>query len=34
MKEDFGPINAANLRRAHVHQESGRAIGESVLIGF
>jgi pimeloyl-ACP methyl ester carboxylesterase len=34
MKEDFGPINATNLRRAHVHQESGRAIGKSVLIGF
>jgi hypothetical protein len=34
MKEDFGPINAANLRRAHAHQEIGKAIGKSVLIGF
>ena len=34
MKEDFGPVNAANLRRAHAHQESGKAIGKSVLIGF
>jgi zinc-binding alcohol dehydrogenase family protein len=34
MKEDFGPINAANLRRAHAHQESGKAIGKSVLTGF
>ena len=34
MKEDFGPINAANLRRAHAHQESGMAIGKSVLTGF
>ena len=34
MKEDFGPINAANLRRAHAHQESGKTIGKSVLMGF
>ena len=34
MKEDFGPINSANLRRAHAHQESGKAIGKSVLAGF
>ena len=34
MKEDFGPINSANLRRAHIHQESGKAIGKSVLSGF
>ena len=34
MKEDFGAINAANLRRAHAHQESGKAIGKSVLSGF
>ena len=34
MKEDFGAINAANLRRAHAHQESRKAIGKSVLIGF
>jgi NADPH:quinone reductase-like Zn-dependent oxidoreductase len=34
MKEDFGAINAANLRCAHAHQESRKAIGKSVLIGF
>ena len=34
MKEDFGAIHAANLRRAHAHQESGKAIGKSVLAGF
>jgi zinc-binding alcohol dehydrogenase family protein len=34
MKEDFGPINAANLQRAHAHLESGKAIGKSVLSGF
>ena len=34
MKEDFGAINAANLRRAHAHQESRKAIGKSVLSGF
>lgn len=32
--EHFGTINAVNLRRAHKHQESGSAIGKSVLEGF
>ena len=34
MKENFGPINAANLRCAHAHLESGKAIGKNVLSGF
>lgn len=34
MRENFGPINAANLKRAHAHVESGAAIGKSVLSGF
>ncbi|TLM75651.1 zinc-binding alcohol dehydrogenase family protein [Microbulbifer harenosus] len=34
LKEAFGTINAANLRRAHAAQESGRSIGKSVLAGF
>jgi NADPH:quinone reductase-like Zn-dependent oxidoreductase len=29
-----GPINAANLKRAHAKVESGRAIGKVVLEGF
>lgn len=32
--EKFGAINAANLRRAHAHVESGRSIGKVVLAGF
>jgi zinc-binding alcohol dehydrogenase family protein len=32
--EVFGPINAANLRRAHRRLEEGRAIGKLVLCGF
>jgi len=32
--EDFGPLNAANLRRAHAWVESGRAVGKAVLGGF
>ncbi|MBN9063243.1 MAG: NADPH:quinone reductase [Rhizobiales bacterium 65-9] len=32
--EHFGPINAANLRRAHAAIEGGRAIGKIVLEGF
>jgi NADPH2:quinone reductase len=32
--ENFGPINAANLRRAHALIESGRAQGKVVLEGF
>ncbi|KWH16095.1 NADPH:quinone reductase [Burkholderia territorii] len=32
--EQLGPINAANLRRAHQLLEAGRAIGKLVLSGF
>jgi NADPH2:quinone reductase len=32
--ENFGPINAANLRRAHAMIETGRARGKVVLEGF
>jgi zinc-binding alcohol dehydrogenase family protein len=32
--EDFGPIDAANLRRAHAALESGKSIGKVVLTGF
>lgn len=32
--KDGGAITAANLRAAHAHQESGRAIGKTVLAGF
>jgi zinc-binding alcohol dehydrogenase family protein len=32
--ENFGTINAANLRRAHALVESGRTIGKVVLAGF
>jgi NADPH2:quinone reductase len=32
--ENFGPINAANLKRAHALIESGRARGKVVLEGF
>lgn len=32
--ENFGPITAPNLRRAHAAIESGRAIGKIVLAGF
>jgi NADPH2:quinone reductase len=32
--ENFGPINAANLKRAHALIESGRAKGKIVLEGF
>jgi NADPH:quinone reductase len=34
MGENFGPINAANLRRAHALIESGSARGKVVLEGF
>ncbi|WP_308365806.1 MULTISPECIES: zinc-binding alcohol dehydrogenase family protein [unclassified Microbulbifer] len=34
LKEELGTINAANLRRAHGKQESGRCIGKNVLAGF
>ena len=33
-REDFGPINAANLKRAHAALENGRSIGKIVLSGF
>ena len=32
--ENFGPISAANLRRAHALIESGRAKGKIVLEGW
>ncbi|ATU92611.1 zinc-binding alcohol dehydrogenase family protein [Phyllobacterium zundukense] len=34
LADDFGPINAANLKRAHALIESGRAKGKIVLSGF
>jgi zinc-binding alcohol dehydrogenase family protein len=34
IKEEFGPINAATLRRAHALIESGRSVGKLVLTGF
>ncbi|WP_338664170.1 zinc-binding alcohol dehydrogenase family protein [Pararoseomonas sp. SCSIO 73927] len=34
LTETFGPINAANLRRAHALIESGKARGKVVLEGF
>lgn len=34
LAERFGPINAANLRRAHALIESGKAKGKIVLEGF
>ena len=34
LSEDFGPINATNLRRAHALIESGRSTGKIVLSGF
>ena len=34
LAEDFGSINAANLRRAHALVESGRSKGKIVLSGF
>ena len=34
LRNDYGPINAANLRRAHAAVESGRSIGKIVLSGF
>jgi len=32
--ENYGTINAENLKRAHAHIESGSAIGKIVLEGF
>lgn len=34
LRDDFGPLNAANLARAHDHVESGKAIGKAVLSGI
>jgi zinc-binding alcohol dehydrogenase family protein len=34
LKEQFGTINAGNLRRAHAAVEAGRSIGKTVLSGF
>lgn len=34
LKDEIGPINAANLRKAHALVESGKAIGKLVLAGF
>lgn len=34
LAERWSPIDAATLRRAHEHLESGRAIGKVVLVGF
>ncbi len=34
MNLHMGRITAENLRRAHAHQESGKAIGKTVLEGF
>ena len=32
--QNLGAINAENLKNAHIQQESGRAIGKTVLAGF
>jgi len=32
--EDYGPINATNLKRAHAAVEGGRSIGKITLSGF
>ena len=34
LKEEVGPINASNLRRAHAIVESGESIGKVVLTGL
>jgi len=34
IKENYGPINAGNLKRAHALIESSRSIGKVVLSGF
>jgi NADPH:quinone reductase-like Zn-dependent oxidoreductase len=34
MTETYGPINAANLKRAHAALESGAVRGKIVLEGF
>jgi NADPH:quinone reductase-like Zn-dependent oxidoreductase len=33
-RENYGPISAGNLKRAHAAVESGRGIGKIVLSGF
>jgi NADPH:quinone reductase-like Zn-dependent oxidoreductase len=32
--QDFGPMNAVNLRRAHMAVEAGSTVGKIVLDGF
>ena len=32
--ENYGTINATNLKRAHAHIESNKAVGKVVLEGF
>ena len=32
--ENYGPINASNLQKAHTQLETGRAVGKIVLEGF
>ena len=34
LSRNLGPINAANLRRAHALLEEGKTIGKLVLSGF
>jgi NADPH2:quinone reductase len=34
LRENYGPLNAANLKRAHATLESGRMIGKLVLSGI
>ena len=34
LKENLGPINAANLRRAHKLLEEGHVVGKLVLEGW
>ena len=34
LKQTLAPINAANLRKAHVQLESGTTIGKLVLTGW
>ena len=32
--QDYGPMSAANLRRAHAAVEAGNTVGKIVLGGF
>jgi NADPH:quinone reductase-like Zn-dependent oxidoreductase len=34
MRENYGPLSAGNLRKAHAALESGRMIGKLVLSGI